>query len=194
MIVADIDTYTRLMTFLDEHGAHYRLIDHRPEGRTDVVSPLRGNALAQAAKCIIMIVKRGKKVTTYVLGVVPGDARIDMQAVKALMGATYVVFASPDVAERLAGSVVGTVLPFAFDPALELVVDPALLDHDEIYFNAARLDRSLALKTSDYVELAKPRRARIGARDMAPPARAAGDVEAENRAQRVTPEREDRTL
>jgi len=61
------DTYMRLIAFLDEHGAQYRLIDHAPEGRTELVSPLRGNALAQAAKCIVIMVKIGKKTTKYVL-------------------------------------------------------------------------------------------------------------------------------
>ena len=156
-------TYTRLIELLDQHAASYRLIDHAPEGRTEVVSPMRGNALSQAAKCIVLMVKIGKKVTRYLLAVVPGDKRVDLQAVKALMGATYVAFASQDIAERLAGSVAGTVLPFSFSPELELVVDPSLLENDEIYFNAARLDRSMALKTSDYVALAKPRLGRIAA-------------------------------
>ena len=156
-----LDTYTQLIALLDSHGAHYRLIDHEPEGRTEVVSPMRGNALSQAAKCIVLMVKLGKKVTKYVLAVVPGDARVDLNAVKTLLGATYVAFASPDIAERLAGSVTGTVLPFSFNPELELVVDPSLLENDEIYFNAARLDRSMALKTSDYFEIAWPRLARI---------------------------------
>src|SRR5579859_1318726 len=155
------DTYTRLISLLDSHKAHYRLIDHVPEGRTEVVSPMRGNALSQAAKCIVLMVKLGKKVTKYILAVVPGDARVDLNATKSLLGGTYIAFASPDIAERLAGSVTGTVLPFSFNPELELVVDPSLLENDEIYFNAARLDRSLALKTSDYFEIAGPRLARI---------------------------------
>lgn len=151
------DTYTQLITFLDGHGVQYRLIDHLPEGRTEIVSPMRGNALSQAAKCIILMVKIGKKVTKYVLAVIPGDARLDLNAVKALMGGTYISFASSDIAERLAGSVAGTILPFAFNPDLELIVDPTLLKNDELYFNAARLDRSMALKTKDYMALAKPR-------------------------------------
>ncbi len=155
------DTYTQLINLLDQHGAQYRLIDHAPEGRTEIVSPLRGNALSQAAKCIVLMVKIGKKVTRYVLAVVPGDARVDLNAVKALMHGTYVAFASPDIAERLAGSATGTVLPFSFNPELELVVDPSLLENDEIYFNAARLDRSMILKTSDYFEIARPRLGRI---------------------------------
>ena len=155
------DTYTRLIAFLDEHGAEYRLIDHAPEGRTEFVSPLRGNALGQAAKSIVLMVKIGKKTTKYVLAVVPGDRRVDLNAVKALLNGTYVSFASPNIAEELAGSVAGTVLPFAFHPQLELVVDPAVLTNDELYFNAARLDRSMVLKTSDYAALAKPHLARI---------------------------------
>ncbi|MDQ2903585.1 MAG: YbaK/prolyl-tRNA synthetase associated domain-containing protein [Chloroflexota bacterium] len=151
------DTYTQLIAFLDQHGISYRLIDHEPEGRTEIVSSMRGNTLSQAAKCLILMVKVGKKVTRYILAVVPGDARVNLPAVKALMQGTYVTFASADIAERLAGSVTGTILPFSFNPELELVVDPTLLENDEIYFNAARLDRSMVLKTSDYVALARPR-------------------------------------
>jgi Ala-tRNA(Pro) deacylase len=151
------DTYTQLITFLDRHQAHYRLIDHAPEGRTELVSPLRGNTLSEAAKCIILMVKVGKKVTRYALAVIPGDARVDLNAVKALYGGTYVSFASADIAERLGGSAAGTILPFSFNPELELIADPALLENDEIYFNAARLDRSMALRAEDYRALARPR-------------------------------------
>lgn len=155
------DTYTQLIELLDQHEAHYRLIDHASEGRTELVSAMRGNRLEQAAKCLILMVKVGKKVTKYVLAVIPGDAKVDLQAVKSLLQGTYISFASPEIAERLAGSVAGTVLPFAFHPDLELLVDPSLLENDELYFNAARLDRSMALKTSDYRAIARPRLERI---------------------------------
>lgn len=158
------DAYSQLIGFLEQHGTQYRLIDHPPEGRTEIVSPMRGNALSQAAKCIILMVKIGKKVTKYVLAVVPGDARVDLNAVKVLLAGTYISFASPEIAEKLAGSVAGTILPFNFSPELELIVDPALLENTEIYFNAARLDRSMVLKTSDYLALSKPRLERIAAR------------------------------
>ncbi len=155
------DTYAKLIEFLDQNKAVYRLIDHAPEGRTEIVSPLRGNLVSQAAKCIVIMVKIGKKNTQYVLGVVPGDAKIDLNAVKDLFQGTYVSFASPEIAERLAGSVSGTILPFSFNPELALIVDPALLKNEELFFNAARLDRSMALKTSDYERLAKPRLEKI---------------------------------
>jgi threonyl-tRNA synthetase len=151
------DLYSKLIALLDEHKAQYRVIDHAPEGRTEIVSEMRGNPLAQAAKCIIVMVKLGKKDKQYVLAVVPGDAKLDMKAVQALFGGSYASFAPADVAEQLSGSVVGTVLPFSFNDQLPLVVDPALLAHDALYFNAARLDKSLVLNTQDYVAIAKPR-------------------------------------
>src|SRR6202040_390387 len=99
------DAYTRLIALLDQHRAHYRLIDHEPEGRTELVSAMRGNALSQAAKCIILVVKIGKKVTKYILAAVPGDTQVDVPAVKAFMQGTYIALASPEIGVRLAGSV-----------------------------------------------------------------------------------------
>jgi Ala-tRNA(Pro) deacylase len=156
------DRYQELITLLDAAGASYRAIDHAPEGQTDKVSALRGHDVAAAAKCIILIIKIGKKQTRFVLAVVPGDARVDMAKVRKLYpGATYAGFASTDVAERLAGSVAGTVLPFAFHSDLALIVDPTIERHPELFFNAARLDRSLALATADYLRIAEPRLADI---------------------------------
>jgi len=155
------DSYAKLLDLLDRHGARYRLIDHPPEGRTEIVSRVRGHAPSQAAKCLLLMVKIGKKVTRHVLCVVPGDSKIDFAAVKDLFGATYVAFATPAVAEELAGSVSGTILPFSFRPDLELLADPAVLANEEIFFNAARLDRSMALSTTDWTAVAKPRVERI---------------------------------
>lgn len=151
------DTYEKLITLLDEHHATYRLIDHEPQGQTNLVSAMRGHPTSEAAKCIITMVKIGKKQKKYVLAVVPGDKRVNLGAIKTLFNGTYVGFASNDVAEALAASVSGTVLPFSFNPELELVVDSTLLDNDTLYFNAARLDRSIALSSKDYKDIAHPR-------------------------------------
>jgi Ala-tRNA(Pro) deacylase len=157
IVTAILPTYDRLIAMLDDAGADYRVIDHAPEGRTELVSALRGNPLAMAAKCLVVMVKLGKRVSRYYLAVVPGDARVDLDALKTLAGGTYVAFASTDKAEALAGSVSGTILPVSFEADLELVVDPGLLEYPEIFFNAARLDRSLALATRDYLRIANPK-------------------------------------
>ncbi|MGH2842676.1 MAG: YbaK/EbsC family protein [Solirubrobacteraceae bacterium] len=155
------DTYDRLIALLDRHGASYRLIEHAPEGSTEAVSELRGNRVAEAAKCIVLRVKVGKKLTRYVLAVIPGDRRVNLAAIKELLDGTYVGFVETETAERLAPSPTGTVLPFAFEPELELIVDPDLLSAETLYFNAARLDRSIALDVADYRRIAQPTLASI---------------------------------
>ena len=155
------DAYHRLVSLLDAEGAHYRVIVHAPEGRTELVSQLRGNAVNEAAKCIILMLKIGKKLTKFVLAVVPGDERVDLESIKQKKSATYGRFADSSVAEALAGCVSGTILPFTFDPRLELIVDPAVAASKTMYFNAGRLDRSIALATEDYLRIAKPQIAKI---------------------------------
>ena len=161
MIEVASSAYASLIALLDSHQARYRLLDHDPEGRTELVSLLRGHSLAQAAKCMVVMVKLGKKVTRYVLAVVPGDMQVDLDAIKGLLGGTYVAFASRGVAESLGGAEAGAILPFPLSSDLELIVDPQLVAQDPIFFNAGRLDRSIELRTADYIAIARPQLRRI---------------------------------
>jgi Ala-tRNA(Pro) deacylase len=155
------DAYHELVDLLERHRATYRVIDHAPEGRTEIVSALRGNLLAAAAKCMIAMVKLDKKRRRYVLAVVPGDRRVDLDAVKRHYRARYVTLADTETAERLSRCAAGTILPFAWSDELDLVVDPTLYDQDTIYFNAGRLDRSVALASADHRRIATPTEAPI---------------------------------
>lgn len=150
------DTYRQLVAMLAAHDADCELIDHDPVGTTEIVSALRGNPVAQAAKCLMLIVKLDRKTRKYVLAVVPGDRKVDLDLVRARYRARYVGFCDTATTERLARSVTGTVLPFALDPEVELLVDPSVLDQPRLYFNAARLDRSVSLATADYARIAQP--------------------------------------
>ncbi|MCZ4610898.1 YbaK/prolyl-tRNA synthetase associated domain-containing protein [Streptomyces sp. Lzd4kr] len=156
-------TYDHLIALLDSAHVDYRLVDHEPEGSTEAVCALRGHPASEAAKCIVLRVKVDRRTTRHVLAVVPGDRRVDLDAVRALFDARYVGFSDAETAERLAHAVPGTVLPFSFDPDLEVVADPDVVGQAKLYFNAARLDRSLLISGADYERLAKPRIERIAA-------------------------------
>ncbi|MET9906266.1 YbaK/EbsC family protein [Streptomyces sp. NPDC006476] len=153
----DHDTYQRLIDLLDTAHVDYTLIDHAPEGTTETVSALRGHPVSQAAKCIVLRVKVDRRTTRHVLAVIPGDRRVDLDAVRTLFAARYAGFSDAGTAERLARAVPGTVLPFSFDPELELVADPEVVERPRLYFNAARLDRSLCMSGADYERVARPR-------------------------------------
>lgn len=159
------DTYQRLIDLLDRTTTPYRLIDHPPEGATEAVSALRGHPASEAAKCLILRVKLNRRTTRHVLAVVPGDRRVDLDAVRTLYAARYAGVSDAETAERLAQAPTGTILPFSFDPDLDLVADPEVVGRAELYFNAARLDRSLVITGTDYQKLAEPRVAPITAAD-----------------------------
>ena len=155
------DTYGWLIELLARNSADYELIDHEPIGTTDIVSAVRGHPVAQAAKCLMLMAKVDRKTRAYVLAVVPGDRKADLDAVATIYAARYVGFCDTATAERLAKATTGTVLPFVIDPQVDLIVDPEVLGQPRLYFNAARLDRSVSLATTDYERIARPRVHRI---------------------------------
>ncbi|MFF7990398.1 YbaK/EbsC family protein [Kitasatospora xanthocidica] len=154
----ELSTYSRLLDLLATTPTAYRTICHEPEGNTALASELRGHPLEQAAKSIVVRAKRTKQDGggRYALAVVPGDRRVDLDAVGRALGSSRVGFADRTTAERLSGCVSGSIIPFSFHPDLELLVDHDLLAHSHLYFNAARLDRSIELRTAVYRTLAQP--------------------------------------
>jgi Ala-tRNA(Pro) deacylase len=98
-----------------------------------------------------------RSVGTFVLAVLPGDRKLDFKKVAEAVGKRKAGLATPEEAMRETGCVIGAIPPFSFSPNIKLVVDPALIEnHEEIAFNAGRLDRSMVLDAQDYQRIAKP--------------------------------------
>ena len=158
------DVFERLVTLLDEAKAKFRVIEHEAEGRSEKISVIRGNRPDQAAKAMVLDVRGGGGGKRNVLAILPGNRKLDFEAVARLFEARKCGFASPDTAQALTGCVMGAVPPFSLDPALAVVVDEDLLANDTLFFNAGRLDRSMELDTKDWLAVAQPRIARIASR------------------------------
>jgi Ala-tRNA(Pro) deacylase len=159
--MTELDTHQKLIDLLESSKIRYRLIHHKAEGNTRAASKLRGHSLREAAKCLVLRVGLTRRSRRYVLSVVPGDREVDFSQVRSLFSGRDIGFARSDIAEGLTGSVSGAIAPFSFNEELDLVVDEELLNCDEIYFNAGRLDRSVALASTDYIRMLKPRTEQI---------------------------------
>jgi Ala-tRNA(Pro) deacylase len=132
-----------------------RILEHAPEGNTERASKVRGNPLSEAAKAMVFVVA-GKGEPQYCLAVVGGDRRVDSNALKVRFHGSYAGLAPQNKAEELTGCVLGSIPPFTFRSDLKLVVDRQLLENSQIVFNAGRLDCSMFLAVSAYLEAAKP--------------------------------------
>jgi Ala-tRNA(Pro) deacylase len=159
------DIHERLCALLDHAGAIYRVIEHAPEGRTEHVAQIRGNRPEQAIKSIVVMVRFGKKDSRFVLANVPGDCRVDLKAIRDLFDGTGAAFAPREKAESLTGCVIGAIPPFSFSEQLEVLADPLIRENEEVVFNAGRLDRSIFMKSEDYIRIARPRLVKITQRE-----------------------------
>ncbi len=158
------DVFDQLVALLGDAKASFRVIEHEAEGRSEAISVIRGNRPDQAAKAMVLDVRGGGGGRRHVLAILPGSRKLDFGAVAALFEARKCGFASPDTAQELTGCVMGSVPPFALNPALAVVVEEDLLANDTLFFNAGRLDRSMELDTRDWLAVAKPRVAKIAAK------------------------------
>ena len=150
------DIHQRLCTLLDQQDAAYRVIEHEPEGRTEVIAKIRGNRIEQSIKSIVVQVRLNRKENIYCLSNVPGDCRIDFEGIKAHFSADSVAFASREKAQELTGCVIGAIPPFSFSDQLQVLADPLIQDNEDVVFNAGRLDRSIFMRMKDYIRIATP--------------------------------------
>src|SRR5215510_14382210 len=101
------DIHQQLCDLLDREGAAYRVIEHEPEGRTEMIAKIRGNRIQQSIKSIVIQVRLNRKENSYCLANVPGDCRIDFNGIKHHFQADSAAFASCDKAQELTGCVIG---------------------------------------------------------------------------------------
>lgn len=159
-----IDIHKQLRDLLDAQGAAYRVIEHEPEGRTEIIATIRGNRIEQSIKSIVVQVRLNRKENLYCLANVPGDCRIDFDGIKRRFRADSVAFASREKAQELTGCAIGAIPPFSFSDQLQVLADPLIRENEEVVFNAGRLDRSIFMCLEDYVRIAKPQFAQIALR------------------------------
>src|SRR5512134_761404 len=158
------DIHKQLCDLLDQEGATYRIIEHEPEGRTEVIARIRGNRIEQSIKSIVVQVRLNRKENIYCLANVPGHCRIDFDGIKRHFNADSVAFAAREKAQELTGCAIGAIPPFSFSDQLQVLADPLIQENEEVVFNAGRLDRSIFMKLEDYLRVAKPQWVRFADR------------------------------
>ena len=158
------DVHRQIYDLLDREGATYRVVEHEPEGRTQVIAKIRGNRVQQSIKSIVVQVRLNRKENIYCLANVPGDCRIDFEGIKSHFQADSVAFAAREKAQELTGCAIGAIPPFSFSDQLQVLADPLIQENEEVVFNAGRLDRSIFMRLDDYILIAKPQLVQIALR------------------------------
>jgi Ala-tRNA(Pro) deacylase len=156
--------HEQLKSLLDANNAAYLVIEHEAEGRTEFITKIRGNRIEQAIKSMVVQVRISKKENIYALANVPGDCRVDFDAIKSHFNAAGIGMAPREKAEALTGCVIGSIPPFSFNEKLILLADPLIKENEEVVFNAGSLERSIFMKMEDYFRVADPQVVSIAVR------------------------------
>jgi len=156
--------HEKLRALLDRENAIYRVIEHEAEGRTEFITRIRGNRIEQAIKSMVVQVRMSKKENLYYLANVPGDCRVDFDAIKVHFNAAGIGMAPREKAEALTGCVIGSIPPFSFTDQLGVLADPLIKENKEVVFNAGSLERSIFMNMEDYFRIANPQVVRIALR------------------------------
>lgn len=138
----------RLIAYLTDHGADFRVVTHEPVRTSEEAARVRGTPLEQGAKALVFRADRSP-----VLLVLPANRRIDSRAFKRAFGIKDLAMISPDELRDLTGLEVGAVPPFGGLMELPTYVDERLLVLPQISFNAGSRTTSVIMATADYTRL-----------------------------------------
>jgi Ala-tRNA(Pro) deacylase len=148
--------YAALRAHLLSHATPFREIQHPPAASALEYHQVVGSRLAQQAKALLCRRYRDDGGKDYVIYSLPGDAEADLDAVSAIAGSARLRLATRQELERQTGCRFGELPPVASIFGCELILDERLVSEDELYFNAARLDRSFVVAPADLVALEQP--------------------------------------
>lgn len=139
----------RLVSFLEENGADFKVVTHDPVTTSEEAARVRGTPLEQGAKALVFVAD-GR----HVLLVLPAHRRVDGRAFKTAFGVKDLHMVSADELRDLTGLEVGAVPPFGHLLGLQTYVEEELLTHPQLSFNAGSRTVSVLLNARDYERLA----------------------------------------
>ncbi len=153
---------TRVMDLLDAHGVAYRVLPHsEPVFTVEAAAAQRGVVKDEMVKSILLKDRDGR----YALACVPGEARLDPQAVRAALGEPWrrMSFASAEEIQAVTGYVQGAVAPLCLPDGVPVVMDEAFAALVNCNISSGDPMAGLELAAADLIRLTRARLARIAA-------------------------------
>lgn len=146
-----LSPHDAILQRLQQHGMSYKYLSHEPVTTSEESARVRGGKLEEGAKALVMQADQ-----EFIMVVVPGHLRADLDAVKKQLGAHKVAMASKDSVEAKTGLQVGSIPPFGSVFGMKTLLDSHLGENEQVAFNVGRHDRSIVMSYDDYVRLEQP--------------------------------------
>lgn len=152
------EAQARLWARLEALGIRTRTVTHPPVFTVAEAKALRGELPGGHCKSLFLRDKRH-----HWLVVALEDRRVDLKALRPVLGAGNLSFASPERLQAMLGVTPGSVTPLALvnadgadgspRPALTVVLDRGMLAHDPLHYHPLSNDATTAIAPADLVRL-----------------------------------------
>lgn len=134
-------------------GITYRLLEYDYDPNAEAVGLQAAEAMGLSPKMVFKTLVVTLNSGEFVCAVIPSDARLNMKALAAAIGAKHADMADPAKAERSSGYVVGGISPLGQRKRLRTVIDASANGLDEIVVNGGRRGLQIALRPADLIKI-----------------------------------------
>ncbi len=142
----------RLKELFDDAKVSYEVYNHPLAYTAQEIAARQHFSGKEMAKVVMLEID-----DRLMMGVIPGSQKINLNTVKASLGAKQVRLATEDeFVSRFPECEVGAMPPFGHLFGVPVLVDPALEKDDVIYFNAGNHVQTVRLSYKDFARLVKP--------------------------------------
>lgn len=143
----------QIREFLDESGINYTVTEHRPTFTAQRMAAEEHEPGKYVAKPVII-----KADDEFVMCVLPASCKVDLDALKAQLGAESVELAyEKDIEELFVDCELGAEAPFGNLYEMTTIVDKSLIADKHIMFQAGSHDRAIQMNMDDYCQLVSPK-------------------------------------
>ncbi|MEM3785851.1 MAG: YbaK/EbsC family protein [Nitrososphaeria archaeon] len=138
-----------LEKFLKENGLWYRFIEKTETIHTADAAKAAGIELNRLTKNLVSKTDSGE----YVLLIVPGDKKVDLDKAAKVLGVRKVRLVPFDQAEEISGYPPGGTPSIGHKTPMKIVVDKSLLLHQTVFCGGGSRTKLLELRTDDIVRV-----------------------------------------
>lgn len=148
---SDLPPHEAILHKLQVAGVSYDYYVHKPVFTSEEAAAIRNTDVNSGAKSLVLAADN-----EFILHVLPGGERADLDKLKKLLGVKKLVMASRDSVAAKTGLEVGAIPPFGSVLGMKTYLDTRLAAHETISFNCGKHDRSVDMRYADYLKVEQP--------------------------------------
>lgn len=134
---------SKVTDHLEARGVDFEVVPHRPSPTAEAEAHALGVDPSDVAKTVVLNLRTG-----HAFAVVPADRVVDIDAVKIALNTSHVALATEEeIARDYPEFEPGALPPLGDMVRTPLVVDPSVIEHDEIIFSDGTQSASVRMTT-----------------------------------------------